>query len=436
MHARYVILIKHLWNITDQTDKSKERIAIMKRKIITMLLACCMTASMVPTAGMASETELPAETETEAFFDMGETETEVPLQEAPDLDIAKYLTITDDKYRNIEVTVSPVAEVLDEDVDDEILNEASYADVYDKKTEGTVEDGDTVNIDYVGKKDGEAFDGGTAEDQDLTIGSGQFIDGFESGLIGKKIGDTVDLNLTFPEDYGASDLAGQDVVFTVTINFVKETPEITDDMVDQLTDGEYKKADDYRAYVRKNLEAENESEQKKELYYNILTELIQLYPLDEESYPQDYIDYYVNKNLDQLTAEAEAAGSTLDDFLKLYQTDKDQMTQYFEASAKQLLQQRILLGAIGAKENVTLSDEDFSKILQGYADQYGTTSEDILAAYRAQNVTESEVRESEYENKVMEHLAGIIKVTEVEETESDTEDYEDLIIETEAETEN
>ncbi len=85
-----------------------------------------------------------------------------------------------------------------------------------------VADGDTVNIDYTGYKDGEAFEGGSTNGAgaDLTIGSGTYIDGFESGLIGKKVGDTVDLNLTFPEDYGAEDLAGADVVFTVTINGV------------------------------------------------------------------------------------------------------------------------------------------------------------------------------------------------------------------------
>ncbi len=90
-------------------------------------------------------------------------------------------------------------------------------------TEGKVEEGDIANIDYVGKKDGVAFDGGTANGYDLEIGSDSFIDGFEDGLIGKEIGSTVDLNLTFPESYGNADLAGQDVVFTVKINSVQHT---------------------------------------------------------------------------------------------------------------------------------------------------------------------------------------------------------------------
>ena len=99
-----------------------------------------------------------------------------------------------------------------------------------KVTEGKVQDGDTANIDYVGKKDGEAFSGGTAKGSDLVIGSGTFIDGFEEGLIGVEIGSTVDLNLTFPKDYHNTSLAGKAVVFTVTVNHVmRECDELTDD---------------------------------------------------------------------------------------------------------------------------------------------------------------------------------------------------------------
>ena len=104
-------------------------------------------------------------------------------------------------------------------------------------TEGTVEDGDTVNIDYVGKLDGEEFDGGSAEGYDLEIGSCTFIDGFEDGLIGHEIGEKVTLDLTFPDPYPNNpDLAGKPVVFDVTINAIKEsqTPELNDEFVEGL----------------------------------------------------------------------------------------------------------------------------------------------------------------------------------------------------------
>ena len=98
-----------------------------------------------------------------------------------------------------------------------ISSDVANYDLYVVKKEGKVEKGETVNIDYEGKKDGVAFEGGTAKGYNLTIGSGQFIDGFEDGLIGKEVGTTVDLNLTFPENYGNEELNGADVVFTVKI---------------------------------------------------------------------------------------------------------------------------------------------------------------------------------------------------------------------------
>lgn len=402
----------------------------MKKRIVTVLLACSMMFSATPICSYASGTEASDQytAETADVEDSTEGGENLELKE-PEVDIDKYLTITDEKYKDIAVTVTPQVPVTDADVEDQILSDASYADLYKKKTEGEVEEGDTVNIDYVGKKDGEAFDGGTASGQDLTIGSGSFIPGFEDGLIGKKVGETVDLVLTFPSDYGVEDLAGQDVVFTVTINFIKEDPEITDDLVDQLSDGEYKKADDYRAYVRQELEAQNETYYKQELYYNILIELISLYPI--EDYPQDFIDYYVEKNMAQVREEAEAESESVETVLQAYGTDEDQMKQYLAANAQQLLQQRIILGAIAKKENITLSDEDFRKILQEYADQYGASVEELLEVYSYQNISEADIRESELENKVMEYLSGIIHITE-EETED--EDIETLEIDTEAET--
>ena len=403
----------------------------MKKRIVTVLFACSMMFSATPICSYASGTEASDQytAETADVEDSTEGGENLELKE-PEVDIDKYLTITDEKYKDIAVTVTPQVPVTDADVEDQILSDASYADLYKKKTEGEVEEGDTVNIDYVGKKDGEAFDGGTASGQDLTIGSGSFIPGFEDGLIGKKVGETVDLDLTFPSDYGVEDLAGQDVVFTVTINFIKEDPEITDDLVDQLSDGEYKKADDYRAYVRQELEAQNETYYKQELYYNILIELISLYPI--EDYPQDFIDYYVEKNMAQVREEAEAESESVETVLQAYGTDEDQMKQYLAANAQQLLQQRIILGAIAKKENITLSDEDFRKILQEYADQYGASVEELLEVYSYQNISEADIRESELENKVMEYLSGIIHITEQEETED--EDIETLEIDTEAET--
>ena len=132
----------------------------------------------------------------------------------------------DTEEEETEETTDVATETEEEDTDEaeateDVAADEETADPELDTTEGReVQDGDTVNIDYTGYKDGEAFDGGSTNGAgaDLTIGSHSYIDGFESGLIGKKVGETVDLNLTFPEDYGVEDLAGADVVFTVTIN--------------------------------------------------------------------------------------------------------------------------------------------------------------------------------------------------------------------------
>ena len=138
-----------------------------------------------------------------------------------DFNLKKNVTLAE--YKGIEVdTASKEFKKLYDDV---IANDVSSNNLYVKKTDGTVADKDTVNIDYVGKKDGVAFEGGTANGYDLTIGSNSFIDGFESGLIGKEIGSTVDLNLTFPKEYQSEELAGKDVVFTVKINYATTTEE-------------------------------------------------------------------------------------------------------------------------------------------------------------------------------------------------------------------
>ena len=133
--------------------------------------------------------------------------------------------------------------------------------------------------------------------------------------------------------------------------------------------------------------------------------------------------------MSQLQQQAEAESESLDDMLKqAYGTDSDQMKDYFTTYAEQLLQQRIILGAIAKKENITLSDEDFQKIIKDYADQYGITVDDLLSYYN-----EKDIRESELENKVMEYLKGVVSITEEEETEYD--DVEELTIETESGTE-
>ena len=157
--------------------------------------------------------------------------------------LSKYITLAD--YKGLKVDTK--SDEFKKYYDNMISSDVSSNNLYVKKTEGTVANGDTANIDYTGKKDGVAFDGGTAEGYDLKIGSNSFIDGFESGLIGKKIGDTVDLNLKFPENYNSAELAGKAVVFTVKINYVKTEEERKPE--DYYSELGFKSLDKYTADV-------------------------------------------------------------------------------------------------------------------------------------------------------------------------------------------
>lgn len=167
------------------------------KKIICLLLSVMLTALILAGCGKTAKRQLYNE-KLNKYIDLGE-------------------------YKGIKVDTK--SDEFKKFYNSVISSDVSSNDLYVKKTEGEVANGDTVNIDYTGKKDGVAFEGGTAEGYDLTIGSNSFIEGFETGLIGKKIGDTVDLNLTFPENYNSSELAGKAVVFTVKINYVKTTEE-------------------------------------------------------------------------------------------------------------------------------------------------------------------------------------------------------------------
>ena len=161
-----------------------------------------------------------------------------------DINLSKYVKLGE--YKGL--TVDTSSEEYKNEFDSILETDIKRNGIFEKKTEGRVESGDVANIDYEGKKDGVAFEGGTSEGYDLTIGSGTFIAGFEDGLIGVNIGDTVDLNLTFPENYGSEELAGAAVVFTVKVNYVKVTEGVdARDYYEQLG---FSSKDEYEADVQ------------------------------------------------------------------------------------------------------------------------------------------------------------------------------------------
>ena len=372
-----------------------------------------------------------AETESESY-DYTETETEYVVVPKPEYNVSDYLKIEDDAYKNLTVQVAPAQKVTDEEVNEEINTSITYLEDYDeivvKKTEGKVKSGDTVNIDYVGTKDGEAFDGGSAQGYDLEIGSGSFIDGFEEGLIGKEIGSEVDLNLTFPEDYGVEDLNGADVVFHVTLNYIAEIPELTDELAKKLSGGEYDNVKDYVESVRSSIQSGYDEDYKNSVFTMIMGKLSELYPV--EQYPEANIEYNINDIMDRyIKPYASMYGMSLDDFIaSAYNglTEEEFRETQLAPAAQANLAQEIILTAIAEKEGITMTDQELDKLLASYAEEYGVTVEELTAGMDRESI-----RSSELQQAVMNWLYENVTIEEVEETES----AELSGFETEAETE-
>lgn len=314
-------------------------------------------------------------------------ESELVVVEKEDYVVADYITLGN--YKGIEYTVQKL-EVSDDDVEDAINEELQAASEEKDVTDRTVvENGDTVNIDYEGLKDGVAFAGGTAAGQNLVIGSGSFIPGFEEGLIGATVGDKIDLDITFPEVYQQSpELAGQPVVFKVTVNAIKEIviPELTEEYVKDTLGFDNIKA--YKEEVRKELQDANEATMDNERVENIFKQIVDASEIS--SYPQTLIDFYKAELKNyyiqyaayiqmDYAAFLEASGVTEAEF------DADTVS-YAEGMAKQ----ELVLNAIIEAEKLTITDEEYETGLDKIASDYGyATTEEFLAIAEENQVKES-----------------------------------------------
>ena len=211
-------------------------------------------------------------------------------------------------------------------------------------SEGTVQALDTVNIDYTGKKDGVAFEGGTAEGYDLMIGSSSFIEGFEAGLVGKKVGETVNLDLTFPEGYQSEELAGKAVVFTVKINSISrpKVPAIDQKSAEEMG---FKTLEEYEASLKENY-------LNNELFSRVVTNTKVI------MYPEEELNKYIEDNIDSVKEQAEENGTTLANFLAQNGLDEETYRGYLGEYAKSFVMQKMVFYAIAKNEDLSVSDAE------------------------------------------------------------------------------
>lgn len=285
----------------------------------------------------------------------------------------KYVTLGD--YKGIEVTLDSI-EVSENEIDARIESRLQASAEKKEVTGRAVKEGDIVNIDYEGKKDGVPFEGGTAQGFDLTIGSHTFIDGFEDGLIGAKTGDTLDLNLTFPETYHSEDLAGQEVVFTVSVNSIQEeiVPELTDEAVNKI-DSSVKTVAEFKEKTEKELVESKKQSAMSSAFTNAFQTAF------ENAEIKKVPDWLLESKINTIKSTAEQYAKNynmeLADFLTNYmgQTE-EQFNADCETYGKEGAEQSLVLYAIAKAEGLMVSEEDKNAAVAYYTKLYGYSSEE------------------------------------------------------------
>jgi trigger factor len=271
-------------------------------------------------------------------------------------------------YKSLKYEVEDYA-VTDEEVDEEISRmQKQYAD--NEVKEGAAEEGDTVNIDYKGFKDGVEFEGGSAEGYDLKLGSGSFIPGFEEQLIGAKEGEEKELNLTFPEDYHAEDLAGAAVVFNVKVNEVKTevVPELNDDFAKELNIKEVETVEDLKKNVRTRLESRKQADAENKAESALMEALVDIVEAD---IPDVMIEDEVQGQINQMANQLQQYGMSLTSYLQMMGQTAEQLKESYREQAVNTVKIRLGLQAIAKAEGVEPTEEDVEKQYQEIADQYG-----------------------------------------------------------------
>lgn len=271
-------------------------------------------------------------------------------------------------YKDLEVSVDTSKDVSEEEVTEKIERERkNLAELVVK--EGAAETGDTVVIDFVGSVDGVEFDGGKGDNFSLELGSGQFIPGFEDQLVGSKAGDKVDVNVTFPEDYQAADLAGKDALFVTTVHEVKakEVPELDDELAKDI-DEDVETLDELKAKYRKELEA------AKEIAYKDAVEgaAIELAVANAEivELPEEMVEAEVSRAMNEFMGNMQRQGISPDMYFQLTGTTQEDLQKQYQADADKRVKTNLVVEAVAKAEGFDVSDEEVEQEITDLAAEY------------------------------------------------------------------
>ena len=288
-------------------------------------------------------------------------------------------------YKSLKYEVEKV-EVSDEDVQNSINSTLEKKADLELKEDGSVEDGDITVIDFEGFKDGVAFDGGKAENYELTIGSHSFIPGFEEAMIGMKTEETKDINVTFPEDYHVEDLKGAPVVFKVTVHEIKKKvlPELNDEFVSELKIDGVNTVDEYKEYVKKDLTdsrtkaAENKAEQ------DIVKKFADCC---EVNIPESMIDREAEQLMNEQAQRLAYQGISFDQYLKMLNMSKEDVKKEFVPTAKERVKTTLCLEELAKTEKVDPSEDDINKYYEDMSKAYGMEVDEVKKYVPVDTVT-------------------------------------------------
>ena len=295
-------------------------------------------------------------------------------------DLSKYVKVGN--YKGLEYT-SQKASVTDEEVDVEIQRRLQKAAKTENSKTGKVENGDTINISFVGKIDGKEFEGGSSESTDITVGTTQMIDGFVEGLIGKNVGDSVTLNLKFPDDYGKTDLQGKAVEFKVTINSKKKisVPKLNKEFVKK--NSKFTTVKEYKEGVKKELlnqkQKSIDSTVKQELWSRIINKS------KAKKYPEKELNEAMsqaNKLEESYKAQAQNYRMEWETYLKtVMRTDKKGFEKLKQEYAKNIVFNRMVMYSIARSENISLSNREYKKEILKILEDNGYDEESFKKAF-------------------------------------------------------
>lgn len=253
---------------------------------------------------------------------------------------------------------------------------------------------DTVNIDFEGFADGVAFEGGKGEGFDLVLGSGQFIPGFEEQLVGKNIGEEVDVNVTFPKEYHAEDLKGKDALFKVKINGikVKELPELDDEFAKDVS--EFDTFADYKADVTKKLKEANKARSKQEFENKVIDAVVENTKID---IPAAMIETSVENSVRDFATQLSYQGLDFKQYMQYTGVTIDSLKDQFRPDAEKKVKTSLVLEKISKVENIEVTDEEVDDVLKMYAEQSKMSLEDVKKYIQVEEIKENKIIEKTVE---------------------------------------